>query len=199
MRETLVRSLGQEDPQEKEKVTHSGTLAWKIPWMEKPGRLPSLGSQRVRHDWATSLSLSWKLVLKIVVITTQSLSLMWLRQSNLEKKFVSFSSLRARIPFSSSRAPNSLSTYLRIYFLRSAVLGASVTQADFSFSLHSRRSRCACLMRMPPMSSVSWGTPWREAPRLPQLPLSLSKWLSNPWPPFKPLTLPDSHLAPLLV
>ena len=36
---------------------HSSTLAWKIPWMEEPGRLQSLGSQRVRHDWATSLSL----------------------------------------------------------------------------------------------------------------------------------------------
>ena len=39
MRETWVRSLGREDPPEKEKATHSGTLAWKIPWMEKPGRL----------------------------------------------------------------------------------------------------------------------------------------------------------------
>ena len=34
--------------------THSSTLAWKIPWMEEPGRLQSMGSQRVRHDWATS-------------------------------------------------------------------------------------------------------------------------------------------------
>ena len=36
---------------------HSSTLAWKIPWMEKPGGLQSMGSLRVRHDWATSLSL----------------------------------------------------------------------------------------------------------------------------------------------
>ena len=42
---------------EKEMATHSSTLAWKIPWMEKPGRLQSTGSQRVRHDWMTSLSL----------------------------------------------------------------------------------------------------------------------------------------------
>ena len=41
---------------EKEMVTHSNTLAWKIPWMEEPGRLQSMGSRRVRHDWATSLS-----------------------------------------------------------------------------------------------------------------------------------------------
>ena len=38
-------------------ATHSGTRAWKIPWMEEPGRLQSMGSLRVRHDWATSLSL----------------------------------------------------------------------------------------------------------------------------------------------
>ena len=43
---------------EKALATHSGTLAWKIPWTEKPGRLQSMASQRVGHDWATSLSLS---------------------------------------------------------------------------------------------------------------------------------------------
>ena len=43
---------------EKEMATHSSTLAWKIPWAEEPSRLQSMGSQRVRHDWATSLSLS---------------------------------------------------------------------------------------------------------------------------------------------
>ena len=42
---------------EKSMATHSSTLAWKIPWMEEPGRLHSMGSQRVRHDWVTSLSL----------------------------------------------------------------------------------------------------------------------------------------------
>ena len=42
---------------EKAMAPHSSTLAWKIPWMEKPGRLQSMGSLRVRHDWATSLSL----------------------------------------------------------------------------------------------------------------------------------------------
>ena len=57
-RKTWVQSLGQEDPLEKEMATHSSTLAWKIPWTEEPGRLQSMGSQRVGHDWATSLSLS---------------------------------------------------------------------------------------------------------------------------------------------
>ena len=48
--ETWVQSLGWEDPLEKEMATHSSTLAWKIPWIEEPGRLQSMGSQRVRHD-----------------------------------------------------------------------------------------------------------------------------------------------------
>ena len=50
IRETWVLSLGREDPLEKAMATHSSALAWKIPWMEEPGRLQSMGSQRVRHD-----------------------------------------------------------------------------------------------------------------------------------------------------
>ena len=49
MRETRVQFLGQEDPLEKEMAIHSSTLAWKIPWMEEPDRLLSMGLQRVRH------------------------------------------------------------------------------------------------------------------------------------------------------
>ena len=58
MQETRVLSLGQEDPLEKEMATHSSSLAWKIPWMEEPGRLQSMGSQRVGHNWVTLLSRS---------------------------------------------------------------------------------------------------------------------------------------------
>ena len=50
MRETWARSLGWEDPLEKEMATHSSILAWRIPWMEEPGGLQSTGSQRVEHD-----------------------------------------------------------------------------------------------------------------------------------------------------
>jgi len=50
MRETWVRSLGQEDPLEKEMATHSSTLAWRIPRVEEPGGLQSMGSQRVGQD-----------------------------------------------------------------------------------------------------------------------------------------------------
>ena len=52
--EAQIRSLGQEDPLEKEMETHSSTLAWKIPWTEEPGRLQSLGLQRVGHDWLSN-------------------------------------------------------------------------------------------------------------------------------------------------
>ena len=50
MQETRVRSLGQEDPLEKGMAAHSSILSWRIPWTEEPGRLQSLGSQRVGHD-----------------------------------------------------------------------------------------------------------------------------------------------------
>ena len=52
--ETWVWSLGQEDSLEKQMATHSSTLAWRIPWTEKPDGLWSMGSQRVRHDWVTN-------------------------------------------------------------------------------------------------------------------------------------------------
>ena len=55
MLETRVRSLGQEDPLEKEMATHFSTLAWKIPWTEEPGRIQSMGLQSVGHDWTTLL------------------------------------------------------------------------------------------------------------------------------------------------
>ena len=60
---TWVQSLGQEDPMEKGIETHPSILAWETPWAEVPGRLQSMGSQRVRHDWATNtliFSTSWE-------------------------------------------------------------------------------------------------------------------------------------------
>ena len=53
MQETRVRSPGREDPLEKGMATHSGIFAWILPWTVEPGRLQSLGSQRIRHDLAT--------------------------------------------------------------------------------------------------------------------------------------------------
>ena len=78
MRETRVWFLGREDPLEKEMAIHSSTLAWKIPWMEEPGRLQSMGSQRVGHDWATSFShgylgLPWWLSSKKICLLMQEM------------------------------------------------------------------------------------------------------------------------------
>ena len=56
MQEPWVRSLSREDPLEEGIATHSSTLAWKIPWMEEPGRLQSMELLRGGHDWTTSLS-----------------------------------------------------------------------------------------------------------------------------------------------
>ena len=53
VQETWVQSLGWDNPLEKEMATHSSILAWRIPWIEESGGLPSMGSQRVRQDWAT--------------------------------------------------------------------------------------------------------------------------------------------------
>ena len=50
VQETRVQSLDREDPLEKEMATHFTILAWEIPWIEEPGRLQSMGSQRVEHD-----------------------------------------------------------------------------------------------------------------------------------------------------
>ena len=50
MQQTWVRSLGMEDPLEKGMATHTSVLAWRTPWMEEPGGLLSMGSQKVRHD-----------------------------------------------------------------------------------------------------------------------------------------------------
>ena len=61
MQKTRVRSLGRKDPLEKGMAIHSSILAWRMSWTEEPGRPQSMGSQRVRHDWAanTTTTLGW--------------------------------------------------------------------------------------------------------------------------------------------
>ena len=54
--ETWVQFLGQEDPLEKGMATHSSILAWRMSWLEEPGGLQSIGSQRIGHDWSTNTS-----------------------------------------------------------------------------------------------------------------------------------------------
>ena len=76
--ETWVWSLSQEDPLEKGMAVHSSILAWRIPWIEEPGGLQSMGSQRIRHDWANTFTLlqcknkdcinKWKYILRSDVL-----------------------------------------------------------------------------------------------------------------------------------
>ena len=75
MQKTWVRSLGWEDPLEKEMTNHSSTLAWKIPWTEEPGRLQSMRSQRVGHDWVTSFHVTTSLLSTKVKVTQSRLTL----------------------------------------------------------------------------------------------------------------------------
>ena len=63
MGETWVRSLGREDSLEKDMATHSSALAWKIPWTKESHRLQFMGSQRVGHNWVTSLHMSMESVM----------------------------------------------------------------------------------------------------------------------------------------
>ena len=66
MQETWVWSLGWEDPLEKAMTTHSSSLAWRSPWTEEPGRLQSMRSQRVRHNWATFTCYRYRKIIKVV-------------------------------------------------------------------------------------------------------------------------------------
>ena len=96
MRETWARSLGREDPLEKKLAAHSNTIAYKIPWTEEPGRLQSMGSQRVRHDWVTPLwaSLVAQMVKRLPAVQktrVQSLG----QEEPLEKEMATHSSTLA--------------------------------------------------------------------------------------------------------
>ena len=103
VRETWVWSLGQEDPLEKAMAPHSSTLAWKIPWTEECSRLQSMGSQRVGHDWVTSLHFSdtmeiqtqvWSLCLSCLLFLLVSpiwqliMALLWFFYVSLEEFYI---------------------------------------------------------------------------------------------------------------
>ena len=76
MQETEIRSFGWEDPLEKEMAIHSTIFAWEIPWTEEPGRLQSMGWERVKHDLATTppsghgrnLDFHWQMISKLLYI-----------------------------------------------------------------------------------------------------------------------------------
>ena len=92
MQKTWVRSLGREDPLEKEMATHSNIFAWRIPWTEETGGLQSTGSQRVGHDWATSLHFtSLQALIKSYNVLTQLLSEVGTVISPREAKYLALS------------------------------------------------------------------------------------------------------------
>jgi len=68
MWETRVWALGWEDPLEKEMAIHSSTIAWKIPWTEERGRLQSMGSQRVGHNWAIKYTELYNMYVLLYII-----------------------------------------------------------------------------------------------------------------------------------
>ena len=84
MQETRVPSLGQEDPLEEGMATHSSILAWRNPWTEEPEGLQSVGSHRVRHDWATKqqhrayiLAQKWKYHKILIQESINILHMIW--------------------------------------------------------------------------------------------------------------------------
>ena len=94
--ETWVQSLGQEDPLEEGMATHSSIRVWRIPWMEKPDRLQSMGSQRVRHDWMTNTWASLVAQRLKCLPTMQETRVPSLGQEDsLEKEMVTHSSILA--------------------------------------------------------------------------------------------------------
>ena len=84
VQETQVWFLGWEDPLEKEVATHSSILVWKILWTEEPGRLQSMGSQRIRHDWATKHSTESILSPLVFIRKLRSVSVPWLTKCQAE-------------------------------------------------------------------------------------------------------------------
>ena len=90
MWETWVRSLGWQDPLEKEMATHSSTLVWWIPWMEEPAGLQSTGSQRVGHDWVTSLHFKLLLLLSCYYYRLFPFHCQFSNKHQIYKNFVRF-------------------------------------------------------------------------------------------------------------
>ena len=111
MPETQVWSLGQEDPLGKEMATHSSTLAWRIPWREEPGRLQSMGSQRVGCDWATSVTHSGASLKALIHKMNDSLILL-----NISNCQWLLPSLRFLLPFFFNQQLNETEAFLFLYW-----------------------------------------------------------------------------------
>ena len=92
MWETWVRSLGQEDPLEKEVATHSIILAWRILWTGEPGGLQLVGSQRVRHYWASNTHSSFSYLL--LLFLPYSIKISWVHSAGRFSYSIAFNSFK---------------------------------------------------------------------------------------------------------
>ena len=121
IQETQVQSLGQEDPLEKEMATHSSILAWKIPWTEDPDGLQSMGSQRVRHNWAHThwLYKTYTTQDNIVPQAQEHSQIMFQSVQIHFRLLTSLSHILSPLPFSLSAIETSYSrTFLVVQWLR---------------------------------------------------------------------------------
>ena len=127
MKETWVCSLGQDYPLEKGMAPHSSVLAWRIPWTEEPGRLQSLESQRVRHDWvANTTAIHWERISTTELINTSIILHIHLCVCVRTLKFYSLSKVNYTIQF--------FSAIITVLFIRSSDLIHLVTENLCLFS-----------------------------------------------------------------
>ena len=104
MQETWVRSLGWEDPLEKEKATHFSILAWKIPWTQEPGRLQSMGSQSLTRlsDFTFTLKRNWGVCVCYVSGTLGIFTGLWNTYSTM---YITSINLTSKAPREKDKAP----------------------------------------------------------------------------------------------
>jgi len=134
---TRARSLAREDPLEKEMATHSSTLAWKIPWTEEPCRQQSMGSQRVRHDWVTSVlhhSLKFSEHRSSYIDFTYDIYLCWLLCYTLRPWYWKFVPLHCLHPVPLPQRPPSSNHQSYLFFW--VCFWSIIDQQWFCLSIH---------------------------------------------------------------
>ena len=143
MREIWAQSLGREDLLEKEMATHSSILAWKISWMEEPGKLQSMGLQRVGHNWETSLS--------------HFLILFFFNRLYFSEQISLHNKTEQKIEFSSMLCPytRSFPTVNTLQFYGTFI---TVDEPMMAYCYHSQCTSRYLLMWLHHILNTSWGT-----------------------------------------
>ena len=159
MQETWIWSLGWKDPLEEAMATHSGILAWRSPWTEEPGRLQSMGSQRVGYDWATKHSTQLRI---------SANAYLWVVNFSSEMVLV----ILALAPYSFHPSP---------HCLPDAHCLSPWPFSQFRISFESQKERTNALLNGEPGDSVTiwqyhWGLPMVCPWQFPPMP-SLHNWI----------------------